>query len=101
MKNKKEIIKKVIYITFLSILGIIFTASLAGGAIGAFTTNLCENIEAWFTTKLEKEFVFKHIFVENEYLSDNLYSFCISKSVNNIVKMVINKQICHPNNKKI
>ena len=50
---------------------------------------------------LEKEFAFKHIFVENEYLSDNLYSFCISKSVNNIVKMVINKQICHPNNKKI
>ena len=57
MKNKKEIIKKVLYIALLSILGLIFVASLTGGAIGAFTTNLSEDIEVWFTEKLEKEFV--------------------------------------------
>ena len=42
---------------------------------------------------LEKEFHKSHIFVENEKIEDQKYVFTISKSVNNIVKSIINEQI--------
>lgn len=55
MQSKKINIKRILYITLLVLLGIIFVASLVFGAIGAFTTNASENIEIWYFDKFEKE----------------------------------------------
>ena len=54
MKKKKVNIKKILYITLLTVLGIIFVASLTFGAIAAFTENTRENIEVWYLDKFEE-----------------------------------------------
>lgn len=53
--KKRILIKKVIYIALLTALSLIFIASLTFGAIGAFTTNLKDEIEIWYYTKNEEE----------------------------------------------
>lgn len=56
MNMKKRInIKKVLYISLLAALSIVFIASLTFGAIGAFTNDLKNEIEAWYFTKNEEE----------------------------------------------
>lgn len=55
MKKRKINIKKVLYITLIVILALVFTASLTFGAIGAFATNVREEIEVWYVGKYEKE----------------------------------------------
>lgn len=55
MKKRKINIKKVLYITLLVVLGLVFVASLTFGAIGAFTTNVRDEIEVWYVGKYEKE----------------------------------------------
>lgn len=55
MKSKKINIKKILYITLLVILGLIFVASLTFGAIAAFSGNVRESIESWYLEKNEKE----------------------------------------------
>jgi len=57
MKSKKRNVKKILYIVLLSILGVIFVASLTFGAIGAFATNTKESIETWYSTKFDKDLV--------------------------------------------
>lgn len=56
MRKRKINIKKVLYITLLVVLSTIFLASLTFGAIGAFATNLKDEIEVWYVEKYEKEF---------------------------------------------
>lgn len=55
MKKRKLNIKKVIYITLIVLLSIVFVASLTFGAIGAFTTSVRDEIEVWYMGKYEKE----------------------------------------------
>ena len=55
MKRKKINIKKILYITLLVILSIVFVASLTFGTIAAFTENTRESIEGWYTSKFEKD----------------------------------------------
>ena len=55
MKKRKINVKKVLYITLIVILALVFTASLTFGAIGAFTTNVREEIEVWYAGKYEEE----------------------------------------------
>ena len=55
MKLNKINVKKILYIALLSILGLIFVASLAFGIIAAFTTDARESIEVWYSEKMEKE----------------------------------------------
>ena len=55
MKSKKVNIKKILYIIFLSVLALLFIASLTFGAIGAFTTNAKEAIEEWILSKFNKD----------------------------------------------
>ena len=55
MKNKKINIKKVLYITLLVVLTLVFVASLTFGALAAFTTTVREDIEIWYASKYEKE----------------------------------------------
>jgi len=54
MKKKKVNIKKILYIALLTVLGIIFVASLTFGAIAAFTENARESIEVWYLDKFEE-----------------------------------------------
>lgn len=55
MKKRKINVKKVLYIALIVILALVFTASLTFGAIGAFTTNVKDEIEVWYAGKYEKE----------------------------------------------
>ena len=55
MKRKKINIKKILYIALLIALATIFVASLTFGAIAAFTTELREEIEVWYTSQKDKE----------------------------------------------
>ncbi len=55
MKSKKINIKKILYVTLLVILAIIFVSSITFGALAAFTENTRESIEVWYFEKFEKE----------------------------------------------
>lgn len=55
MKAKKINIKKILFVTLLVILTIIFTASLTFGSLAAFTEKTRENIEIWYFEKFKKE----------------------------------------------
>jgi hypothetical protein len=55
MKSKKVNIKKIIYISILSILGVIFLASIIFGVIAAFTNNARSSIELWYLDSFKKE----------------------------------------------
>lgn len=55
MKSKKINVKKILYIALLSVLGLIFVASLTFGVIAAFTNDARENIEVWYNEEFEKE----------------------------------------------
>jgi hypothetical protein len=55
MKSKKINVKKILYIALLSVLGLIFVASLTFGVIAAFTNDARESIEVWYNEEFEKE----------------------------------------------
>lgn len=54
MNSKKANVKKILYIVLLILLTTLFISSLTFGAIAAFSPNVRENIEVWFSTKYEK-----------------------------------------------
>lgn len=54
MKSKKINVKKIIYITLLGILGVLFVASIAFGIIAAFIPEARESIEVWYAEKNEE-----------------------------------------------
>lgn len=55
MKEKKINIKKILYITLIVILSIVFVASLTFGAIAAFANEARESIEVWYSSTFEKD----------------------------------------------
>ena len=54
MKSKKVNIKKILYISLLVVLGLLFVASLTFGALAAFTGEVKDSLEVWFASKLDK-----------------------------------------------
>lgn len=55
MKSNKQKAKKIIYIILLTVLAIVFVASLTFGTIAAFFTTAKESIEDWYLASFDKE----------------------------------------------
>ena len=54
METKKKV-KKILFITWVTILSIVFVASLAFGIISAFIDGARESVEAWYFDTFEEE----------------------------------------------
>ena len=54
METKKKV-KKILFITLVTILSIVFVASLAFGIISAFIDGARESVEAWYFDTFEEE----------------------------------------------